>query len=242
MENEKSTINTEELANEKQSTINQVKDYIDADGLKEETRDTINQVKTYINEVDFKKETQETKNFLKNMIVAPFETIKRIATGEENVFSKVIAIMILYLVASLTYEIVDLIDYGRHSDVLDNIMDLVTSITYPLFKVLVIAFVVFIFNKTNKKSLITVISTIVVAHVPTVASAVLDLIENLVSGISILTSPIITTLSAITTVFVYFGIKDLLGIEEHKDYIKKYAIIRLVAAYILLILVRIGIA
>ena len=215
---------------------------VDTEELKKETQETVNEVKETIKNVDFKKDAVETKGFIKKMISDPFATIKSVATGEENVFKKAIVIMIVYLAASLGYEIVGFVKYGLNDGILDNIMSIVTSITYPLFVILVLAAVILIFNNKNKKSLTTIISTDVVGYIPVVVNAILDLIEILVRGISIITSPISTALAAISTVLVYFGIKDLFGIEEHKDFIKKYAIIKLVVAVIITILIRIGIA
>ena len=91
------------------------------------------------------------------------------------------------------------------------------------------------------QSLITIISTVVVAGIPTICNEVISIIERILPGISIITSPITTVLSAIALILTYFGIKDLLGIEDHKDSIKKYAIIKLISAFVLVILLRIGI-
>jgi len=120
-------------------------------------------------------------------------------------------------------------------------MDIVAGAVYPVVFVLAPALMVLILNKENKKSLTTIISTIVVASVPVVINYVINVVEILVSGITIITGPISTGLSAVATVLTYFGIKDLMGIEEHKDFIKKYVVIKIAAALIITILTRIGI-
>ena len=221
---------------------NEEKFSVDTENLKKETKDTVNQVKDSIKNVDFKKDTEETKGFIKEMIANPFEAVKRVATGEENVLKKVIIIMIIYIAASLTYQIISFIKYGSYGGVMDKIMDFVTAVTYPIFYVLAPSIVILILNKNSKKNLITILSTIVVAAVPVVVNNVINVLEVLVSGISLVTGPISTALSALATIITYFGMKDLFEIEEHKNFIKKYAIIRLVASFILTILVRIGIA
>ena len=61
---------------------------VDTEQLKNETKDTVNQVKDTIKDVNFKKDAEETKGFLKEMFVNPFEAIKKVANGEENVLKK----------------------------------------------------------------------------------------------------------------------------------------------------------
>lgn len=214
---------------------------VDTEQLKNETKETVNQVKSSIKNVNFKQDAEETKGFVKEMFSNPFEAVRRVATEEENVFKKVIFLMIIFIAASVISQIISLIKYGRLANVGSNIMDLIVSVLNPILYILVPAVIILIFNKQNKKSLITIISTIVVAGIPTICNEVINIIERILPGISIITSPITTVLSAIALILTYFGIKDLLGIEDHKDSIKKYAIIKLISAFVLVILGRIGI-
>ena len=214
---------------------------VDTEQLKNETKETVNQVKSSIKNVNFKQDAEETKGFVKEMFSNPFEAVRRVATEEENVFKKVIFLMIIFIAASVISQIISLIKYGRLANVGSNIMDLIVSVLNPILYILVPAVIILIFNKQNKKSLITIISTVVVAGIPTICNEVINIIERILPGISIITSPITTVLSAIALILTYFGIKDLLGIEDHKDSIKKYAIIKLISAFLLVILGRIGI-
>ena len=220
---------------------NEEKFSVDTENLKAETKETVNQVKESIKNVNLKDGAEETKGLLKEMFSNPFEAVRRVATEEENVFKKAIFIMIVFIIASAAYSIISVVKYGKYSGVLDNIMDIVSGVLYPIFFVLAPAIVVLILNKQNKKSLTTIISTITIASVPVVINYLIDIVEILVSGISIVTGPISTGLSAVATVLTYFGIKDLMGVEEHKDFIKKYLIIKIAAALIITILSRIGI-
>lgn len=220
---------------------NEEKFSVDTENLKTETKETVNQVKESIKNVNLKNDAEETKGFLKEMISNPFEVVKMVANEEENVFKKVIIIMLVFIIASAAYSIISVVKYGKYLDLLDNVMTIVAGILYPIFFVLAPAVIVLILNKNNKKSLITIISTIVVASVPVVINHLIDIVEILVSGISIVTGPISTGLSAVAIVLTYFGIKDLFGIEEHKDFVNKYVVIKIAAALIITILSRIGI-
>lgn len=214
---------------------------VDTEQLKNETKDTVNQVKEQIKNTDFKKDAEATKGFIKEMFVSPFEAIKKVATGEENVLSKAIIIMIIFIAASVLYTIISLMKYGKYSKFGDNLLSLVASVLNPAFYIAVPAIIVLIFNRTNKKSLITVITTLIVTSVPVVVNEVVSLITILVSGASIITSPVSTMLLAVSTVLTYFGMKYIFEEEDDAKFIKTFAIIKLLAAFVLVILGRIGI-
>ena len=170
---------------------------VDTEKLKNETKETVNQVKDTIKNVDFKKDTEETKGFLKEMFSDPFEAVRKVASGEENVLKKAIMIMIIFIAASVVYELISLIKYGKYSGIGDNLLDLVASVLNPIFYIVVPSLVILIMNKNSKKSLTTVISTLVVTSVPVVINHIIDIIEILVSGITIISGPISTALSAV---------------------------------------------
>lgn len=214
---------------------------VDTEQLKNETKDTVNQVKDTIKNSNFKEGAAQTKGFIAEMFSNPISAVKRVATGEENVLFKAIIIMIVYIVASFASQLVYTIKYGSFRGIGSNIISLVVSIIHPLIYILVPAVIIMILNKENKKALTTVISTLVVTAVPVVINSVIDIVENLVTGISIVTSPFSTMFSAISIILTYFGMKDLFGVEENESFIKKYAIIKLVAAFVFVILNRIGI-
>ena len=214
---------------------------MNTEDLKNETKETVNKVKETIKKVDIKEDTKATKSFVKEMFSNPFEEIKKVANGKENVFSKAVVLMIIYIAANVLCEIISIFKYGRYSSLGNNFMDLVASFLNPIFFIAVPAIIIYLLNKENKKSLTTIIATLVTCSVPIIINNVIDIVEVLVSGISIITSPISTMFSAIATVLTYFGMKDLFEIEEHNTFIRKYAIIRLAGAFVLLILSRIGI-
>lgn len=214
---------------------------VDTEQLKNETKETVNKVKDSIKNVDLKKDAKETKSFLKEMFSNPFEAVRRVAEDGENVFSKVVFLMIIWIAASVIAGIITIMKYGKYSSIGNNLMDFISYILGPILYILVPAIIILIMNKQNKKSLITIISTLTIAAVPTIINEIIDIIEGLVSGITIISSPISTMFSAIALVLTYFGMKDLFGEKEDKSFIKKYAIIKLLAAFVLIILGRVGI-
>lgn len=214
---------------------------VDTEQLKNETKDTVNQVKDTIKNANFKEGAVQTKGFIVEMFANPVSAVKKVATGEENVLFKAIVIMILFIAASFVRELIYVIKLGSYRGFMGNLTSIVISLIHPILFILVPALVVLIMNKEHKKSLITVITTLVVAAVPNVINEIIYVIETLVSGISILTSPFTIMFTAVAIVLTYFGMKDLFEVEENESFIKKYAIIELLAAVILMILGRIGI-
>lgn len=214
---------------------------VDTEQLKNETKDTVNQVKEQIKNTDFKKDAEDTKGFVKEMFVNPFEAIRKVATGEENILSKVVIIMIIFIAASVIHSIISLMKYGKYSGLGSNLLSLVASVLGPVFYIAVPAIIVLILNRTNKKSLITVISTLVVTSIPVAINEVISIISVLVSGASIITSPVTSMFTFVATVLTYFGMKDIFEEEDGAKFIKTFAIIELLSSFAIVILARIGI-
>lgn len=224
------------MADEEKKKIN-----IDAEELKNQTKDTVKQVKDTIKGVDLKNDTKETTGFVKEMFNNPFETVIKVAKEEENVFKKSIVIMIVYIVASVLCKIIYLLNYASFSRIGSNLMSLVSSILHPIFYVLVPSIIIFVLNKNNKKSLQTIISTMIVAAVPVVAAEVIDILESLVSAIRLVSSPISTGLFSVSAILTYFGMKELYGEEDHSKFIKTFAVIEVLTALVVYLLSSAGI-
>lgn len=214
---------------------------VDTEELKNEAKDTVNQVRDTIKNANFKEDAEETKGFLKGMLARPFETIKRIASGEENILSKIIVIMIIFTAASILNEILYVIRFRKYFGVGDNLLSIVSSVVNPLIYVLVPSILVFILNKKNKKSLITVVSTIVITSIPAVINRVLDLLITVASQTAVFVSPFQTVCTLVGAVLGFYGMKELFEDDDIEGFIKKYACIKLVAAFVFVILGKLGI-
>lgn len=208
---------------------------INTEELKEETKETFNKVKSQIKDTDFKEETKKATSFVKEMFMNPIEAVKEVASGTNLKLGIVIMIMIAIIACGLAYEIVTLIKYGSLYSLGDNIWSLVTTITRPLILAIVPAVVIFIMNKTAKKPLLVVLSTMVVAMVPTIFARVLNLVALIISQLSIITSPLSGAFSVAQTILTYFGVKAIFE-EDDETAIKKFIIIEVIASFIILVL------
>ena len=73
----------------------------EADEIKNQTKDTIDEVKDTIKSTNFKEETKATTGFVKEILLNPFEEIRRIAQEENKVLGKAIVILIAILVLNI---------------------------------------------------------------------------------------------------------------------------------------------
>lgn len=220
---------------------NEEKFSVDTEQLKSETKETVNQVKDSIKNVNLKKDAAETKGFLIEMFSDPISAVKRVASGEENVLSKVIVLMIVWIAASVACGVISLFRYSKYASIGNNLLNFISYALSPILCILVPSIVILIMNKKNKKSLITVISALTIAEVPTILSRIIDVLETLVSKITNITGPISTMLTAVAFVLTYFAMKELFEEEEDKSMIKTFAIVELIASFAFILLKLAGI-
>ena len=211
---------------------------INTDELKEETKETFNKVKSEIKDANFKEETVKATNFVKEMVMNPIEAVKNVAQGNGAKLATIIMIVIGLLISNVAYEIISLFSYS-YGTLGDKLWDIITAITEPLFLLLVPSLIIFLFNK-NKKSLLTTLSTIVVAYVPAIFSNVVSIVYLLISQLSLITSPINAGLGVAQTILTYFGMKTLME-EEDESFIVKFVVIEVVVSFVMIILRRLNV-
>lgn len=211
---------------------------INTDELKEETKETFNKVKSEIKDANFKEETVKATNFVKEMVMNPIEAVKNVAQGNGAKLATVIMIVFALLISNVAYEIVSLFSYS-YGTLGDKLWDIVTSITEPLFLLLVPTLLIFLFNK-NKKSLLTTLSTMVVAYVPAIFTNVVSIVYLLISQLSIITSPINAGLGVAQTILTYFGMKTLME-EEDETFMVKFVLIEVIVTFVMIILRRLNV-
>lgn len=206
-----------------ESKKNEIKDEI-----KNETVKTAKEVKETIKNVDIKKDAKATTGFVKEMVKNPLLRLKEIAEDKEHKdfkFAILLAIvwMIVAGIVSLTgyysFEAFFKYNMGEH------ILDLLKRIIAPLLGLGVMSAIVFFLNKKNKKSFITVFTTLTAAQIPTIVARVLYILTLISSSISKVLSPIYSFAYVISTVFSFFAIKALFGEEDNTKFLKTFIIV-----------------
>lgn len=195
---------------------------IDTEKLKSETSNTVNQVKDTIKNVNFKEDSLETKNFVVEMFTKPVEKIKEVVedtTGKT--FKYAIIILAVWIVVAVLKKIFSGVFSLPGGEAL---WGLLKSILTPALEILVMAVIILLFSKENKKSLTTIISTITIAKIPVVASSIITMLNYAGNQVYKITSPVSTFCSLIATILTYFAIKYLLG-KEDDEAIKSFALV-----------------
>lgn len=193
--------------------------------LKKEATNTVNQVKDTIKNTNIKEDSIETKNFIKEMFSKPASKLKEVVEDKTGKTLKyAIIILVVWVVAALIGRIcggVFKLPAGT------AIWSLVKAVISPLLGIIVLSVLVLLFNKDNKKSLTTIISTITIAHVPSVFATVLSIINTIPGEIYRIVNPMRSFCNILTTILLYFAVKSLLK-KNDDEAIKSFVIIEII--------------
>lgn len=205
---------------------------INAEEIKKEAKETVNQVKDSFKNVDVKQETEKAKNFFSGIISTPVKKISEIAHDKSNNFFKTaIVLLVLWILIAGFQQVASIIGtifkYGFKYVEFSDFVGIAKAVITPLLEIVILSGIVYLFQKQNKKSFLTVVNTIVAAYFPIVVSKVVGLL-NLISGASRITSPITGLLGVISLVFTFFAIKELSDEKENDKAVKQFVIIEAV--------------
>lgn len=213
---------------------------VNTEELKNETVDTVKQVKETIKNVNVKEEAKATKGFVMEMIKNPLEKINEIANDSVNKhFKTAIVLVIIWAVAALLNVIS--FKYFTWSYFGETLLSYVKTILAPVLVVVIMSLIIYVMNKKSKKSLITVLTTIVTVKLPVIAAKVISLLTIISSNVSPITSRISSLCSVISTVLLYFAIRDLYGEDDEKVVLKNFVIIESIYLVASLIISFLGI-
>lgn len=205
---------------------------INAEEIKKEAKETVNQVKDSFKNVDVKQETEKAKNFFSGIISTPVKKISEIAHDKSNNFFKTaIVLLVLWILIAGFQQVASIIGtifkYGFKYVQFSDFVGIAKAVITPLLEIVILSGIVYLFQKQNKKSFLTVVNTIVAAYFPIVVSKVVGLL-NLISGASRITSPITGLLGVISLVFTFFAIKELSDEKDNDKAVKQFVIIEAV--------------
>ena len=201
---------------------------IDKEELKNEASSTFNEVKETMKKVDLKNDTAETKGFIVEMFKNPIAKIKDVANSDGSLFKTAIILVIVWTLAVLIDSIFSWsnLKYFFEYNLFDNVLSLVKGILAPSLGIATMSVIVLIMNKSSKKSLTTVIATVAIAKIPTILASVVGLLTIISSQISKLTSPFTSFCSVISTILLYFSLKELYNEEDDNKFIKTIILIQ----------------
>lgn len=205
---------------------------INAEEIKKEAKETVNQVKDSFKNVDVKQETEKAKNFFSGIISTPIKKISEIAHDKSNNFFKTaIVLLVLWVLIAGFQQVASIIGtifkFGFKYINFSDFLGIAKAVITPLLEIVILSGIVYLFQKQNKKSFLTVVNTIVASYFPIVVAKVVGLL-NLISGASRITSPITGLLGVISLVFTFFAIKELSDEKDNDKAVKQFVIIEAV--------------
>lgn len=204
--------------------------------IKEETRQTVQNVKDTIKNTDFKKDTAAAKGFFTTFIKDPIGELKKVALDSSNTFLKTaIIILVIWLIAILVSNVFSIAStylfgiygsFGRFfKNLLPNLLDILKDLLAPIIAIVALSALVYGFKKEKNKSFSNIASTLVITKIPVVVANIINLLTIFGSGISKITSYISGICSVLSTVLLYFAIKELSDNADEKHEFAKFALI-----------------
>ena len=221
----------EKNQNEQNSTQNE---------LKQETVNTFNEAKEQMKNIDFKKEAEVGKGLMKKLFNDPVGAVKDIVNDEKNSFFKTALLLVgIWLVVILVYEIIYHLKYNYIKfDVLETIKDLLG----PVLGIIALTVIVFLMSNKNKKSFITIITTMSIAKLPLIATAILGFLRLIDANAGKIVSPISALFTVISVVISYFAVKFLSGEDDDKEALKKFVIVEAIYYLVAFVISFLGIS
>ena len=106
-----------------------------------------------------------------------------------------------------------------------GLTDIFYFIGRNLYIIIDIILLLFIFKKNKNKSFLCIASTLLIAKIPVVIANIVSLLTFISSNASKLTSPFATFCNVLSTVLLYFAVRDLSDESENNSYFWKFALI-----------------
>lgn len=205
---------------------------VSAEELKEETKQTFNKVKDEIKDANFKEETIEATNFIKDMFMDPVGAVKNVSN---EVGPKLITVIMLVIGVMLSNLLKNIMWAFGNSNIFDSLWEIITSLTSGVCIILVPAFIAYVFNKNSDRSLLTSISLMAMANVPTIFVNVLSALTRIVPKLAGMIGVLNQGLNVAHVVLTYFALKTFCK-EEDDLFIFKFVIIEVASGFIMMLL------
>ncbi len=195
-----------------------------ADEVKSETKTTVNDVKKSMKDVDVKKDAKATSGFITSFFKNPLSKFDEIANDSKYKNFKIAIILVIVwtaivLISAIGSQSWKFVNTGA------NILAIIKRILAPIFSIIVFSAIIYCMQKSTKKSLTTILTSVTTAQIPTIIASIISLIDLFSSSAYRLTNPISYFAGIISLIFTYFATKSLLGIEKDNEFIQKFIII-----------------
>ncbi len=227
---------------------------INTEELKKDASTVVNEVKDNFKNVDMKKEGKAAKGFIKELFKNPIDKIQdMVKENNGKYFKYALIILAIWTVVDLILAIYSQRGVffkiftgfsnllGFSTSIGSAILSIFLALITPTVAVLIMTLIAFLFNKQNKKSFLTVLSGVTIAKIPVVAAEVISLLSMIGPFAIKITSPVKIFAGIISTVLMYFTLKNVFGNKKDSEFFYKFLIVEAIyyAAYIILSLIGI---
>ncbi len=220
---------------------------VNSSEIKTEVKETASEIKQAVKNTNLKKEANAAKNFFSNFFKTPYTEIKKIVESPKSFLKISIIVFVVWVVAELIGSIISLVrSYSSYSlystfalylkNSIRDFLNIFWAILGPAIIIALLSVIIYLFMKNKKKSYLTIMSTIIVAKIPSVLASIVSLLSPISTEISKITGSFSSICSAVSMVLVYFAIKALYNEEDDNKVAKTFLITMSIYYGILLVL------
>ena len=188
------------------------------------------------NNSEIKRQTKEATGFFSAFFKDPLTEVETISKNPSNKYLKIaIIVLVIWLVvifASNVFSTASVYLFGVlgsfsnfFEHVFSKFLDIIKEIIAPVCSIAIIAALAYGFSKEKKKSFMHVASCVTIAKIPVVIAEIVSLLTLINTRITTFTVPFAGFCSILSTVLLFFTIKDVLGEKENKNIFWKFALI-----------------
>ena len=212
-----------------------------AEEVKKETIEAAKKFKESVKNVDIMEETKNTKGFITEIFKNPINKIEEMTKEDAKYFKTAIFILVVWILAVFVKSSYSTFYYFGLGRVFANILDVLKDILVPAIIVCLYSLILFTFNKKDKKSLISIISTVTATQLPLVIAAVISILTIFSREFLKIATAFNGLCMTIAIVLSFFGFKAILCEKESKKFIKKFVLIEIIYYVIAFVLTFLGI-
>lgn len=227
--------NQENTQNSTHTQSSNINFHISNEDIKKESTKTINQVKETLKNTNLKKDSQIAKGFFSSFFKNPLEELKVVAIDDKASFLKIAVIILVIWLATILVSHFSTIagtylfgPFGSFEyffkNLFSNLLLLIKSFISPILSITILSGLVYGFMKNKNKSFISIVSTIVIAKIPVVIACVVSLLTILGNSISNLTIHFSDFANTLSTILLFFAIKNLSDETQNKSYFWKFVL------------------
>lgn len=209
---------------------------VNAEEIKKETSETVNQVKDTFKNADFKKDSKEATGFFSSFFKNPLGEMKKATNSADHKYVKIAIIVFVVWIATIlvsnVWSIATNYLFGTFgsfsyffSHLFHNVLGVIKALVAPVITILVLSGLIYGFKKVKNRSFLTIMSSVIIAKIPVVIASIFSIFTMFSVHFSKLDTAFSGFCGILSTVLLFFTIKDLSEEDKNDSYFWKFALI-----------------